>query len=1248
MPTTPSIDDLASPRFPLLSDTNYHDWAFNITAKLRSKGLWMLVNGRKQRPTVFADQEKWDLDQEMAAGLIASTLEPGQRVHVQGLEDDPVKMWEALRCVHVQQQANAGASTSPPEVAGSASTVASLSSHLSAHIVSNASYLWCTDSGASAHMTPHRHWFKELKPHKVPIELADNRVVYSEGIGSVIFHPKDKKLSPILLSDVLYVPQLRNNLLSVLFLTIHRGIKVEIIGTALRFYKMGKLILTATVNGRLAYLDGETLTQDEVNTAHIAASKTLDLELWHRRFGHLGIDAVKQLITQDMVDGLDITSDTPFPAICEACIHGKQHREPFPKKASTRASQILQLVHSDVHGPLKVATHQGFKYWITFIDDKSRFVSIYLIRTKDQAINAFRQYKALVENQTGKTIKTLRDDKGGEYTSKEFDLLTASSGIFRQRTAPATPQQNGVAERFNRTLEEGIIAMLHDAHLPPTFWGEAAMGFVQVHNCSPTSALPHHTPFQSWHGHKPSVSHFRAFGSTAYVHVPKAKRRHLESHTTKCVMIGYAAGTKAWRLWDPAARRVIISKDVIFDESPHQPLTHGTTAKQTPPQRLVEIADEIFVPQHAPVPPFVPVIHNDPPDVPASPPGSPPPPGSPSPPPSPPGSPSPPPSPPPHTPPQHPPRRSERVPIPPQPWWTVPNAAQYRNPPPVPRQRDLNQGVAADQNEGVEQADSAMSFAQHPLLELVNLSSAPDLPEPITYREAMSRVDTPWWMEACGEEYQSLMDNNVWTVVDLPPGKKAIGSKWVFKLKKLPDGSIDRFKARVVARGFTQKAGIDFTETFAPVVRFNTLRVLLAITAMEDLELDQVDFKSAYLNGEIEEEVYIELPDGYKQGNKVGKLNKAIYGTRQGGNRWHAKLDQAFHHMGFTRSKVDSCLYLYQQGSIKVYIPVYVDDQLMACNSRTHLDKIKAELSQHFKMKDMGPAKYIVGLEIHRDRAHRTLHLNQHKYALDVLKRFNMEDCKAVSTPLDPGCRLSKDLCPQSDEERLAMKDIPYLAAVGSLNYLAIGTRPDLAHAVGELGQFNSNPGLGHWKAVQHVLRYIKGTADLGLTYGPPPNPDDQCMLQAYCDANYAGDEDRRRSTTGYAFFIGGAAVSWSSKRQPTVATSSSDAEYMAANFAGREAMWLKQLLTELGYHIPKLTIHCDSQPAIAVSKNPEHHSRMKHIDVMYHWLREKVEKGLLKLQFVPTEEMVADVLTKGLARVKHEKCRTGLGMWRG
>ena len=266
-----------------------------------------------------------------------------------------------------------------------------------------------------------------------------------------------------------------------------------------------------------------------------------------------------------------------------------------------------------------------------------------------------------------------------------------------------------------------------------------------------------------------------------------------------------------------------------------------------------------------------------------------------------------------------------------------------------------------------------------------------------------------------------------------------------------------------------------------------------------------------------------------KEGNKVGRLNKAIYGTRQGGNRWHAKLDQAFHQMGFTRSKVNSYLYLYIKGSIKVYVPVYVDDQLMACNSRTHLDKVKLELSQHFKMKDMGPVKYIVGLEIHRDRSRRILHINKHKYALDVLKRFNMKNCKPVSTPLEPGCHLSKDLCSQSQEDIEAMRSIPYLTAVGSLNYLAIGTRPDIVHAVGELGQFNSNLGLGHWTAVQHVLKYLKGTTDLELIYGPSESGSQE-ILQAYCDANYAEDEDRRRSTTGYAFFIGGVAVCWSSK----------------------------------------------------------------------------------------------------------------------
>ena len=695
-----------------------------------------------------------------------------------------------------------------------AHSAASVPYHCLPHFIADASHLWCADTGATAHMTCHHHWLYNYKPHRVAIELADNSVVYSAGIGSVVFNPiiHKKDSTPLWITDVLYVPQIKNNLISVLFLTSQKGLEVSIKGKCMSFRKGEEILFTATASNKLAYLDGHTQTNPQsCNTALIAASKSLDLELWHRRLGHLGIDGVKRLITKDLVTGMELTSDTPFPKICEPCIHGKQHRDPFPHKTSSRATKVLQLVHSDVHGPLKVQTAQGYRYWITFIDDKSRFASVWLLRTKDAAITAFKEFKAYAENQTGQQIKALRDDKGGEYSSHEFASLTALSGIFRQKTAPGTPQQNGVAERFNRTLEEGIIAMLHDAGLPPSFWGEAAGAFVEAHNCCPTSAVTDSTPFQSWHNKKPSIAHLQVFGATAYVHVQKEKRCHLESHTTKCIMVGYEKGTKAWRLWDPVRKRIIISRDVIFDESPHTqptgtipttPINTHLTERAPEYARFDEEPDEpLHTPRYHPEPASIP-----PTPAPDSPTSTPAPVSTPEPvpnPPSPTGSvdPDPPPIPDPPTL-----RRSNRQRHPPQ---RYPRVLTEHN---EPTEADAS-------NEGVQQAEAMGTFDhQHPFRELNQLSKAEHLSDPASYREAMSRVDAHYWEEACLQEYSSLMENKVWETTDLPPGKKAIGCKWVFKIKRRPDGSLECYKARVVAKGYTQRPDIDFHETFAPVV----------------------------------------------------------------------------------------------------------------------------------------------------------------------------------------------------------------------------------------------------------------------------------------------------------------------------------------------------------------------------------------------------------------------------------------------
>lgn len=1121
--------------------------------------------------------------------------------------------------------------TQSAEFAGSASAFIVDPSDLTVPIISDADFRWNTDTGATSHMTPHRHWLRDYTPFVTPIHLADNNVIYSAGVGSVLFNPilNGRLGRPLLFRRVLHVPALRNNLLSVLYLTRKHGYTVTIEKDTLSFKRNQDLLFTATCDKtNAAYLDGTTdpgqLSNECVNFSK--ASK-LDLTLWHRRLSHLGLDGVKQLMTKQLVDGLHIDSlDSPDP-ICEPCIHGKQHRDPFPKHSESRCSELLGLIHSDLHGPLPVRTHAGYRYWMTFIDDKSRFINVFLLKSKDEAFGAFKQFKAYAENQLGCSIKALRDDKGGEYMSNAWNQFMADTGIARQHTARASPQQNGVAERLNRTIQERITAMLHDANLPAKFWGEALRTYVHVHNRCPTSALPNMTPYEMWHKKKPSVAHLRVFGSTAYVHVQKDKRKNLQSHTIKCVFLGYPDDYKAWKFWNPGNMQTIISRDVIFDERPHHthsplPLTssleplktsvtpilpkpnvyipygHVDDADGCPPP--VPISPLVSVP--APAPGLAPVISMSPSHVAPLPPE------------------------PPNPPPL---RRSTRSHNPPKEWWIVDHSKIH----PQQHPNDADDMDSPSPNESID--DALPADECHAAL----IDSDPN-----SYREAMSGSDSSLWDRACHEEYQAMMENDTWELVPLPHGREAIGCRWVFKTKYRADGSIERYKARIVAKGYAQRPGLDFTETFAPVAKLASIRAVLALTAIEDLELDQLDFTSAFLNGDINEDLYMEQPEGFREGNLVCRLKKAVYGTKQAPRQWYIKLHELLCDLGFRRIESDHSLYIWTKGEAKLIIPVYVDDLTLACNNRPALDFVKRELGNRFKMRDLGPAKLLLGLEITRDRPNRHLYLGQKRYCLSVLARFNMSNCKPVITPIDPNVSLCKTTEPQPPEVVETMRNVPYLSAVGSLMYLSQGTRPDIAYAVGVLSQFMTNPGPTHWKAVQRVFRYLKGTLDYKLTFGPSTSTNQ--LLVGYSDSDHAGNLDTRRSTSGYVFYIGNSPVSWSSKLQPTIALSTGEAEYAATVHSGKEALWFRTFLTELGYNMSGPTIiHVDNQSALAVAENPEHHSRMKHIDIQYHWIREKVAHKQIGLNYIPSSENTADILTKGLNGPRQQYLRSKLNL---
>ena len=430
---------------------------------------------------------------------------------------------------------------------------------------------------------------------------------------------------------------------------------------------------------------------------------------------------------------------------------------------------------------------------------------------------------------------------------------------------------------------------------------------------------------------------------------------------------------------------------------------------------------------------------------------------------------------------------------------------------------------------------------------------------PITYQEAMQSLESDKWKSAMDEEMQSLRKNNTWELAQLPKGKRAIGCKWVFAKKDGSPSKKDiRYKARLVAKGYAQKEGIDYNDVFSPVVKHSSIRILLALVAQLNLELAQLDVKTAFLHGELEEEIYMTQPEGYTDAggrNWVCKLNKSLYGLKQSPRQWYKRFDSFMRRQKYTRSKYDNCVYLQKlhDGSF-IYLLLYVDDMLIASKSQNEIDKLKAQLNQEFEMKDLGEAKKILGMEISRDRQRGKLCLNQKQYLKKVLQCFGVnENTKHVSTPLASHLKLSAQLSPKTEDEREYMAKVPYANAVGSLMYAMVCTRPDISQAVGVVSRYMHDPGKGHWQAVKWILRYLRKTVDVGLIF-----EQDEALGQfvvGYVDSDFAGDLDKRRSTTGYLFTLAKAPVSWKSTLQSTVAVSTTEAEYMAVTEAVKEAI---------------------------------------------------------------------------------------------
>lgn len=471
------------------------------------------------------------------------------------------------------------------------------------------------------------------------------------------------------------------------------------------------------------------------------------------------------------------------------------------------------------------------------------------------------------------------------------------------------------------------------------------------------------------------------------------------------------------------------------------------------------------------------------------------------------------------------------------------------------------------------------------------------------------------------QEHDAHILNQTWDVTTLPPGKKILDCRWVYKNKFNADGTISRRKSRLVACGNRQREGIDYKDTFAPVAKPSTVRILLQIAAAKKWEIHQMDVHNAFLHGDLREEVYMRLPQGFQGSDptKVARLRKSIYGLKQAPRCWFAKLSTALKTYGFIQNKSDYSHFSLIHEKIHLHILVYVDDFIIASNDLPTLLKFKHYLGQCFHMKDLGTLKYFLGIEV--ARSNEGIFLSQRKYALDIITESGLLGCKPSSVPIELNHNLTRSVGPYLSEPQ------QYRRLVGRLIYLTF-TRPELCYTVHILSQFMHSPLQVHLDAAFRVVRYLKGSPSQGVLL----RADSNLQVTAYCDADWGSCRLSRRSLSAYIVLLGNSPVTWKTKKQDVVSASSAEAEYRSMAYAVRELKWVKQMLSYFGIdHHDPMKLFCDSKSAIYIAANPVFHERTKHVERDCHQVRDAVEAKLITTEHISTKEQPADMLTKAL-----------------
>ncbi|CAI7778572.1 unnamed protein product [Closterium sp. NIES-53] len=901
---------------------------------------------------------------------------------------------------------------------------------------------WVIDSGCTSHMTPRADFLDEIKPlGKIKfVAAASGALLPVIGVGN---------------AKVM-------------------GAKEELVGLA-----------------------GEVLAGVDATAAWAKASSgsgEADLETWHERLCNVNFPKLQKLVKDGSLKGLEVKGAAKEIGSCPTCLETKFTKFPF-SSGTGPAKAPLALVHMDVVSLTRVPSLSGSRYFLTIVDDHTRAVSVYPLKTKGEVAAAvLKEWMPRARRESGHNVKVIRIDNGGEFIGNEFEAVMKKKGIQHQPTLTYNPQQNGVAERFNRTLQEGARNLLGCAGLPDPFWVTALRQVALVKNMVLSIVGDKQwVPYTKWYGSAPANNMLRAYGRMVVFHVPKEKRGNGSFWEMGCAL-GNFQGSQG-----------LVGVGLLEPESD---CFAGYEVQQPSRQVQVTVSDEEISGENL--------------------------------------------------------RRDGRP----------PNRLTY---PSFGKPKVVRVGSVA------EQCDED---------KIVHCYWA-DVPEPKTLAEALSGPNAKKWKQSVKEEYDPLLENETWELCELPPEKKAISSKLIFKHKYGPDGELTRYKSRLVANGFQQTKGKDFNEIFAPVGKGMTLRV---------------------------------------------SLKKAIYGLKEAPRAWYHKLEETLLTGGFKKSEYDHSLFLLQEKNQFLMLLVYVDNILLFFKSSAMIERVEEMLEMQFKCSKMGDVKYYLGMHMERDLDKGVLRLHQRKYCEGLAEKYGLQDGAKPATPLPSGFTVE----PCADEEVVGESDRKlFHSMAGALNYAANHMRPDNAFATSRLAIVVSRPNLEQLDAAKRLVRYVSATASVGLEYSAvrqrqQPGAADlgkgEMLLTCYTDASFNSVKADGTSIGGYVCLFGGGAVSWHSKKQNEVGLSSCETEYMALHHGVKEVVWLRRLLEEIGVCQKEPTkMFNDNESAVKLAENACRHGLTKHIRPKWHWVRRLLDKEV-RLEIVKTQQQAADILTKRLA----------------